>query len=105
MKKIFKINVGQSTYSISNFKSETDIIEAYLEIKNGNSLIGNLINYTARKNFGNEDSINEFYSSTKLFNDLNLIYKGKEYELFQVFTSKYNDEEHQILYIGNCKES
>jgi len=80
-------------------------VHSYLEIKSDNSLIGNLVNYTAPKNFGNEDSINEFYSSTKLFNDLNLNYKGKEYELFQVFTSKYNDGEHQILYIGNCQES
>ena len=80
-------------------------MHSYLEIKSDNSLIGNLVNYTAPKNFGNEDSINEFYSSTKLFNDLNLNYKGKEYELFQVFTSKYNDGEHQILYIGNCQES
>jgi len=80
-------------------------VYSYLELKRDNSLIGNLANYTAPKNFGNEDSINEFYSSTKLFNDLNLNYKGKEYELFQVFTSKYNDGEHQILYIGNCQES
>jgi len=80
-------------------------VYSYLELKRDNSLIGNLANYTAPKNFGNEDSINEFYSSTKLFNDLNLNYKGKEYELFQVFTSKYKDGEHQILYIGNCQES
>ena len=80
-------------------------VYSYLELKRDNSLIGNLANYTAPKNFGNEDSINEFYSSTKLFNDLNLNYMGKEYELFQVFTSKYNDGEHQILYIGNCQES
>jgi len=80
-------------------------VYSYLELKRDNSLIGNLANYTAPKNFGNEDSINEFYSSTKLFNDLNLNYKGKEYELLQVFASKYNDGEYQILYIGNCKES
>ena len=80
-------------------------VYSYLELKRDNSLIGNLANYTAPKNFGNEDSINEFYSSTKLFNDLGLSYKGKEYELLQVFASKYNDGEYQILYIGNCKES
>jgi len=80
-------------------------VYSYLELKRDNSLIGNLVNYTAPKNFGNEDSINEFYSSTKLFNDLGLSYKGKEYELLQVFASKYNDGEYQILYIGNCKES
>jgi len=97
----FKDSFSKKDQDIKNLIN----VHSYLEIKNDNSLIGNLINYTARKNFGNEDGINEFYSSTKLFNDLNLIYKGKEYELFQVFTSKYNDEEHQILYIGNCKES
>jgi len=80
-------------------------VYSYLELKRDNSLIGNLANYTAPKNFGNEDSINEFYSSTKIFNDLGLSYKGKEYELLQVFASKYNDGEYQILYIGNCKES
>ncbi len=80
-------------------------VYSYLELKRDNSLIGNLANYNAPKNFGNEDSINEFYSSTKLFNDLGLSYKGKEYELLQVFASKYNDGEYQILYIGNCKES
>jgi len=80
-------------------------VHSYLEIKSDNSLIGNLVNYTAPKNFGNKDSINEFYSSTNPFNDLGLNYKGKDYDLLQVFTSKYNDGEYQILYIGNCKES
>lgn len=96
-----KDNFSKKVQDINNLIN----VYSYLELKRDNSLIGNLANYTAPKNFGNEDSINEFYSSTKLFNDLGLSYKGKEYELLQVFASKYNDGEYQILYIGNCKES
>ena len=96
-----KDNFSKKVQDINNLIN----VYSYLELKRDNSLIGNLANYTAPKNFGNEDSINEFYSSSKLFNDLGLSYKGKEYELLQVFASKYNDGEYQILYIGNCKES
>jgi lysophospholipase L1-like esterase len=97
----FKDSFSKKGQDINNLIN----VYSYLELKSDNALIGNLVNYTAPKNFGNEDSIKEFYSSTESFNDLSLNYRGRKYELLQVFTSKDNDGEHQILYIGNCIES